>query len=61
MLQAQDGKLAIGHAKLGKMTRAKAKKLPVKSKRSVIKKQKQLDQNNAILKKYKIELLKSVK
>jgi len=43
------------------MARAKAKKVPMKSKRSGIKKQKQLDQNNAILKKYKIELSKSVK
>ena len=33
------------------MARAKSKKVPMKSKRSGIKKQKQIDQNNAILKK----------
>lgn len=33
----------------------------MRSKRSGIKKQKQLDQNNAVLKKYKIELSKNVK
>jgi hypothetical protein len=35
------------------MARAKAKKVPMKSKRSGIKKQKQIAQNNAILKKLK--------
>ena len=43
------------------MAKAKAKKVPMKSKRSGIKKQKQLDQNNAILKKYKVELSKNIK
>ena len=43
------------------MAKAKAKKVPMKSKRSGIKKQKQIDQNNVILKKYKVELLKSIK
>jgi hypothetical protein len=35
------------------MARAKAKKVPMKSKRSGTKTQKRLDQNNAILKKYR--------
>ena len=35
------------------MAKVKAKKVPMKSKRSGIKKQKQIDQNNAILKKLK--------
>ena len=43
------------------MARAKAKKVPMKSKRSGIKKQKLIDQNNVILKKYKAEPSKSVK
>jgi len=38
-----------------KMARAKAKKVPMKSKKSGIKTQKRIDQNNAILKKYKVK------